>query len=97
VIATAAVFVPTSTLRSTESSSKPRTSEQDDDRVGYAGMSLDEIAELLGHSSTRMLEAHYRHRVRASSKQFSAPAEIPAFLINRPIRPSSIGPWRLEA
>ncbi len=31
-----------------------------------AGMSLDEIAELLGHKSTRMLEAHYRHRVRES-------------------------------
>jgi integrase len=31
-----------------------------------AGMSLDEIADLLGHSSTRMLEAHYRHRVRES-------------------------------
>ena len=31
-----------------------------------AGMALDEIADLLGHSSTRMLEAHYRHRVRSS-------------------------------
>jgi hypothetical protein len=31
-----------------------------------AGMSLDEIADLLGHNSTRMLEAHYRHRVRES-------------------------------
>lgn len=31
-----------------------------------AGMGLDEIADLLGHKSTRMLEAHYRHRVRAS-------------------------------
>jgi integrase len=31
-----------------------------------AGMSLEAIADLLGHSSTRMLEAHYRHRVRAS-------------------------------
>ena len=31
-----------------------------------AGMSLEEIAELLGHKSTRMLEAHYRHRVRES-------------------------------
>jgi integrase len=29
-------------------------------------MSLDQIADLLGHSSTRMLEAHYRHRVRES-------------------------------
>ena len=29
-----------------------------------AGMSLDEIAELLGHKSTRMLEAHYKHPVR---------------------------------
>jgi hypothetical protein len=29
-------------------------------------MSLDEIADLLGYSSTRMLEAHYRHRVRDS-------------------------------
>lgn len=31
-----------------------------------AGMPLDAIADLLGHNSTRMLEAHYRHRVRAS-------------------------------
>jgi integrase len=31
-----------------------------------AGMGLDDIAELLGHESTRMLEAHYRHRVRTS-------------------------------
>jgi integrase len=31
-----------------------------------AGMNLDEIAELLGHKSTWMLEAHYRHRVRES-------------------------------
>ncbi len=31
-----------------------------------AGMSLDEIAELLGHRSTRMLEAHYKHPVRAT-------------------------------
>ena len=31
-----------------------------------AGMNLDEIAELLGHKSTRMLEAHYRHPVRAT-------------------------------
>jgi len=31
-----------------------------------AGMSLEEIAELLGHRSTRMLEAHYRHPVRAT-------------------------------
>jgi hypothetical protein len=29
-------------------------------------MSLEEIGELLGHKSTRMLEAHYRHPVRAS-------------------------------
>jgi hypothetical protein len=29
-------------------------------------MALKEIADLLGHSSTRMLEAHYRHRVRSS-------------------------------
>lgn len=31
-----------------------------------AGMHLDQIADLLGHTSTRMLESHYRHRVRAS-------------------------------
>lgn len=31
-----------------------------------AGMPLDQIADLFGHSSTRMLEAHYRHHVRAS-------------------------------
>lgn len=31
-----------------------------------AGMPLDAIADLLGHQSTRMLEQHYRHRVRAS-------------------------------
>ena len=29
-----------------------------------AGMALDEIADLLGHSSTRVLEAYYRHRAR---------------------------------
>jgi len=29
-------------------------------------MSLDEIAELLGHKSTRMLEAHYKRPVRAT-------------------------------
>jgi integrase len=34
--------------------------------VNDAGMSLEEIGELLGHKSTRMLEAHYRHQVRAS-------------------------------
>lgn len=28
------------------------------------GLSLDQIADLLGHGSTRMLEQHYRHRVR---------------------------------
>ena len=27
---------------------------------------LDEIADLLGPKSNRMLEAHYRHRVRSS-------------------------------
>jgi integrase len=31
-----------------------------------AGMSLDDIAELLGHKSTRMLEAHDKHPVRAT-------------------------------
>lgn len=31
-----------------------------------AGMPLEQIADLLGHSSTRMLEAHYRHAVRPS-------------------------------
>ena len=29
-------------------------------------MSLDESAELLGHSSTLMLEAHHKHPVRAT-------------------------------
>ena len=40
-----------------------------------AGMSLDAIADLLGHASTRMLEAHYRHRVRASFSAHVAPME----------------------
>lgn len=40
-----------------------------------AGMNLDEIAELLGHKSTRMLEAHYRHRVRASFDRHVAHVE----------------------
>ncbi len=31
-----------------------------------AGMTLEAIADLLGHRSTRMLETHYRHRVRDS-------------------------------
>lgn len=31
-----------------------------------AGMPLDQIADLLGQSSTRMLEQHYRRRVRSS-------------------------------
>ncbi len=31
-----------------------------------AGMSLDEVAELLGHKSTRMLGAHYKHPVRVT-------------------------------
>ncbi len=31
-----------------------------------AGMPLEDIAELLGHESTRMLEAHYKHPVRAT-------------------------------
>jgi integrase len=46
-----------------------------------AGVSLEEIADLLGHRSTRMLEEHYRHRVRPSvdvavepmAKLFEAP------------------------
>lgn len=29
-----------------------------------AGMNLDAIADMLGHRLTRMLEQHYRHRVR---------------------------------
>jgi integrase len=40
-----------------------------------AGMSLAAIADLLGHSSTRMLEAHYRHRVRASFSGHEAHVE----------------------
>ena len=29
-----------------------------------AGMTLEQVADVLGHSSTRMLEKHYRHRLR---------------------------------
>ena len=35
-------------------------------QVQWAGMNLDEIAELLGHKSTRMLQAHYKHSMRAT-------------------------------
>jgi integrase len=31
-----------------------------------SGMSLGDIADLLGHKSRRMLEAHYKHPVRAT-------------------------------
>jgi integrase len=41
-----------------------------------AGMSLDTIADLLGHASTRILEAHYRHRVRTSFGAHVAPIRI---------------------
>ena len=34
--------------------------------LSASGMPLEEIADLLGHNSTRMLEAHYRHQVRPS-------------------------------
>jgi integrase len=34
--------------------------------MSAAGMPLEVIADVLGHSSTRMLEAHYRHQVRPS-------------------------------
>jgi integrase len=40
-----------------------------------AGVSLEEIADVLGHTSTRMLEQHYRHRVRASMSAHVAPME----------------------
>jgi integrase len=34
--------------------------------MSAAGMPLEVIADVLGHTSTRMLEAHYRHQVRPS-------------------------------
>jgi integrase len=34
--------------------------------MSAAGVPLEVIADVLGHSSTRMLEAHYRHQVRPS-------------------------------
>jgi integrase len=34
--------------------------------MSAAGMPLEVIADILGHTSTRMLEAHYRHQVRPS-------------------------------
>jgi integrase len=40
-----------------------------------AGVPLEVIADLLGHASTRMLEKHYRHRVRASMNAHVAPME----------------------
>ena len=40
-----------------------------------AGVPLEVIADLLGHASTRMLEQHYRHRVRATMSAHVAPME----------------------
>ena len=40
-----------------------------------AGVPLDAIADLLGHASTRMLEQHYRHRVRGSFSAHVGPME----------------------
>ncbi len=34
--------------------------------MSAAGVRLEVIADVLGHSSTRMLEKHYRHQVRPS-------------------------------
>lgn len=34
--------------------------------MSAAGVPLEEIADTLGHSSTRMLEKHYRHQIRPS-------------------------------
>jgi integrase len=34
--------------------------------MSAAGVSLEEIADILGHSSTRMLEQHYRHQIKPS-------------------------------
>jgi len=40
-----------------------------------AGVPLDVIADLLGHTSTRRLEQHYRHRVRPSMSAHVGPME----------------------
>jgi integrase len=40
-----------------------------------AGIPLDAIADLLGHESTRMLEQHYRHRLRTSFSAHVGPME----------------------
>ena len=34
--------------------------------LSAAGVPLEEIADVLGHTSTRMLEQHYRHQVKPS-------------------------------
>ncbi len=39
------------------------------------GVPLPLIADLLGHASTRMLEQHYRHRVRTSFGAHVGPME----------------------
>ncbi len=41
-----------------------------------ASVPLDVIADLLGHASTRMLEQHYRHRIRKSINAHVAPMEL---------------------
>jgi integrase len=40
-----------------------------------AGVPLDQIADLLGQTSTRMLEEHYRHRIRPSMNAAVGPRE----------------------
>lgn len=40
-----------------------------------AEVTLPHIADLLGHASTRMLEQHYRHRVRKSRGAHVGPME----------------------
>jgi integrase len=40
-----------------------------------AGVPLEQIADILGHESTRMLERHYRHKGRAALAQHVAPME----------------------
>lgn len=40
-----------------------------------AGVPLEQIADLLGHKSTRMLELHYRHKGRQAMAQHVAPME----------------------
>jgi hypothetical protein len=46
---------------------KLAVAEHEKEIVGldHSGMSLDDVAELLGDKTTRMLEAHFRHRVRS--------------------------------